>query len=179
VLRGHGARADATSVDRSLPACLRAEATETRRQVAADPGLPGRLTGAQQGGALVQAAEAGRTDALRLLLDLGFPAGARAGERGSTALHADAYSGGADTVRLLIGRGADLEARDGTWDSTPLEWAAIGSGERPASNPRPDWLATVRALIEAGASTDAITLSADDPRPPSPEVAEFLRSRDG
>ena len=30
-------------------------------------------------------------------------------------------------------------------------------------------------LIEAGASTHEITLSPDDPKPPSPEVADLLR----
>ena len=47
--------------------------------------------------------------------------------------------------------------------------------ERPGSNAHADWVATVRALIEAGASTQGITLSPDDPKPPSPDVAELLR----
>ena len=37
--------------------------------------------------------------------------------------------------------------------------------------PRPDWTAAVRALLEAGASTEGITVSPDDPKPPSPEIA--------
>lgn len=43
------------------------------------------------------------------------------------------------------------------------------------TSPRPDWAATIRALIDAGASTQGITLSPDDPKPPSPEIAELLR----
>ena len=78
--------------------------------------------------------------------------------------------------RLLLDRGADLEARDATWNSPPLDWAAVGSGERPATNPRPDWIATVAALLDAGASTEAITLSPDEPKQPSPEVAALLRA---
>jgi len=144
--------------------------------VTVDPGLPGRLTDAQWGEAIVHAAEAGQTAAVGLMLDLGCPVGARGGGHGSTALHAAAYCGSAGTVRLLIDRGADFEARDTTWDSTPLDWACVGSGERPASNPSPDWVATVRALFEAGASTQGITLSADEPKQPSPEVAELLRA---
>jgi hypothetical protein len=42
------------------------------------------------------------------------------------------------------------------------------------SNLSPDWLATVRTLIEAGASTRGISLSADDPKPPGADVAELL-----
>jgi Ankyrin repeats (many copies) len=109
------------------------------------------------------------------MLDAGFPLDAR-GKDGATALHAAAYSGSADTVRLLLDRGAGIEARDTSWDSTPLDWAAVGSGYRPRDNPSPDWVATIRTLIEAGASTAGVTLSPDDLKPPSGEVAELLRS---
>jgi ankyrin repeat protein len=109
------------------------------------------------------------------MLDLGIPLETR-GDRGATALHAAAYSGSADTVQLLLDRGADIEARDTTRNSTPLDWAAVGSGERPTSAPEPDWPRTVRILLERGASTDEITLAPDDPKPPSADVAELLRS---
>ena len=93
-----------------------------------------------------------------------------------TALHLAAHSGSAGTVRLLLDRGADIEARDATWDDTALAWAMVGSGERPKSCSDPDWVATVRTLIGAGAATRAVTLDPDDPKPPSPEVADLLRS---
>jgi ankyrin repeat protein len=135
--------------------------------------------GAEPGGdddpvALVGAAGVGNTAEVERLLDLGFPVGTRADD-GGTALHAASYAGSAPTVRLLLDRGGDLEARDTTWNSTPLGWAMVGSGERPSSDPAADWVATVRMLLEAGASTDEVTLDPDDPKPPSPEVAELLR----
>jgi hypothetical protein len=175
LLRRHGAIDDASGIDRFLSACLRADHADAHRQVTRDPGLPGRLTSSQEAAAIAQAAEAGNTAAVSLMLDLSFPIDARSGEHGSTALHAAAYSGSASTARLLIDRGADIEARDTRWDGPPLDWAIVGSGEQPGTNPRPDWLATIRALIEAGASTQGITLSPDDPKPPSPDVAELLR----
>ncbi|MGO9189214.1 MAG: ankyrin repeat domain-containing protein [Streptosporangiaceae bacterium] len=175
LLRRHGAVDDATYIDRFLSACLHADHAGAHRQVTRHPELPGRLTSSQRAGAIVQAAEAGNTAAVSLMLDLGFPVDARGGEDGGTALHAAAYCGSASTARLLIDRGADIEARDTHWDSPPLDWAVVGSGEKPVTNPRPDWIATVRILIEAGASTQSITLSPDDPKPPSPEVAELLR----
>lgn len=175
MLRRRGARDDATTLDRILSACQRADRAEAERQLAAHPGLPAQLTGTGPD-ALVHAAETGSTAAVELMLDLGFAVGAPRAEDGATAVHAAAYSGSAGTVRLLLGRGADIEARDTTWDSPPLEWAMVGSGERPGHNPRPDWIATVRTLLEAGASTRDITLSPDDPKPPSPEVAQLLRS---
>ena len=175
VLRRHGARDDATGAERFLSACLRGDEAAARRLLAGDPGLPGRLTESERG-AIVLAAERGDAKAVRLMLDLGFSVDARGGDDGGTALHAAAYSGSAGVVRLLLARGADIEARDTTWDSTPLVWAQVGSGERPRANPGPDWVAAVRILLEAGAATDGMELSPDDPKPPSPEVAEILRA---
>jgi ankyrin repeat protein len=175
LLRRYGAADDTTDTDRFLAACQHADRAAVQEHLSQDPGLPGRLGEAQQAAALIRAAEAGRNEALRLMLDLGFDVGG-GGDSGNTALHAAAYSGSADAVRLLLDRGADLEARDATWDGTPLDWAAVGSGERPATNPRPDWIAAVRVLLEAGASTEGITLSPDEPKQPSPEVAALLRA---
>jgi ankyrin repeat protein len=125
--------------------------------------------------ALVHAAEAGNEQAVSLMLDLGFPIDVRRDD-GATALHAAAFAGSAPVVRLLLDRGADPEAPDGQWESPALEWAVIGSGFRPKSSPHPDWIATVRVLIEAGASTQGLSLSPDAQKPPSPEVAELLRT---
>jgi len=176
LLRRGGAREDATDIDRFVSACLGADHAEARRLAADDPGLLDRLTDAERGRAMVQAAEVGGAAALELMLDLGFPIEARGGDKGGTALHAAAYAGSAETVRLLLDRGADIEARDTTFDSTPVNWASVGSGFRPRHNPGPDWVATMRTLIEAGASFEGFTLSPDDPRPPSPEVAQLLRA---
>jgi hypothetical protein len=52
----------------------------------------------------------------------------------------------------------------------------VGSGQRQRSGPPPDWAATVRTLLEAGASTEALEVSPDDLKPASPEVADILRA---
>ena len=176
LLRRYGAVDDRTDADRFLAACQRADQAAVAEQLAQDPGLPARLSEGRQAAALSRAAETGHTAALRLMLDLGFGVDAHGGDHGGTALHAAAYSGSAGAVRLLLDRGADVDARDATWDSHPLVWAAIGSSERRASNPHPDWPAAVRALLEAGADAADVTLSPDDPYPPSPEVAALLRA---
>ncbi len=174
LLRRRGAHEDATASDRLLLACLEGNRTEMERLLASDPELHDRLDEVL-GEGIVLAAETGNTAAAVLMLDLGFPVDARVGENGGTALHPAAYAGNTDTVRLLLERGADIEARDRSWNSSPLGWAVVGSGLRPTQNPAADWVATVAALIEAGAATDELTLSPDDPKPPSPEVAELLR----
>jgi len=177
LLAGHGADTALTPADRFLSACRQGRRAEAEQVLAADPGLPARLT-ADDHRVLIEAADHGRTGAVRLMLDLGFPPDIRASREGdgATALHAAAAAGSAGTLRLLLERGADIEARDTAWDSTPLEWAVVGSGMHLGHAPDRDWVATVRTLIEAGAATEGIVLSPDDPKPPSPEVAELLRS---
>ena len=175
LLRRHGAADDATDLDVFLSACLRADRTGAERQLASRPGFLSQLTSEQQAAAMIRAAETGNTEAIRIMLDMGFSVDVRGGDHGSTALHAAAYSGSAVVARLLIERGADVEARDGRWESTPLIWAAVGSGEKPTDNPGPDWSATIGALIDAGASLEGMTIGPDDPKPPSPAVAALLR----
>jgi len=177
LLARHGADTALSAADELLAACRRADRAAATALLAADPGLAGRLSAGDYE-ALPGAADHGDTEAVRLMLDLGFPLGIRlVQDDGATALHLAAGAGSAATVRLLLERGAGVEARDTTWDSTPLEWAIAGSGLRRGHDPHPDWPATVSALLDAGASTAGITLSADDPKPPSPEVAALLRAR--
>jgi ankyrin repeat protein len=166
LLREHGAERHASESELFLLACLRGDreqATARREWLAeADPD------------AIVRAAEAGNMPALELMLELGFGADAR-GHDGATPLHTAAYGGSPEAVRLLLARGAEIEARDTRWEATPLLWALVGSGEQPHSNPAPDWLATVQALIDAGASLSEAAPTLDDDKPPSEEVAELLK----
>jgi ankyrin repeat protein len=174
LLTRHGASAGNAETDRFLSACRRADRAEAEQLARRNRDLAGQLASADQA-ALVEAASEGLTEVVRLMLDVGFPLDAR-GEDGATALHAAAFSGSADTVRLLLDRGAGIESRDTSWDSTPLDWAKIGSGIRPGDNPSPDWIATVRTLLEAGASIAEVTLAPDDLKPASGEIARLLRS---
>jgi ankyrin repeat protein len=174
LLRRHGAADTATAADLFLSACRRGDRAPAERLLDGDPGLLDRLTDEERA-AIFRSAEHGDTDAVALMLDLGFPLETR-GDDGGTPLHAAAYNGSLETARLLLDRGADIEARDTTWNDTPLGWAAVGSGERPRTNTAANWLDTVKALLEHGASTDEITLDPDNQKPPSPHVAELLQA---
>jgi ankyrin repeat protein len=109
-----------------------------------------------------------------LLVTLGFTPDARNGDRwGETALHAAAGAGQADTVRYLLGLGADANAQDEQFSATPLAYATVGSGQSAGQDG--DWPATVRLLLDAGASRQGAWVAG---KPPSSEVAELLREYD-
>jgi ankyrin repeat protein len=171
--------ASSDPVERMLAAIATGDSDGARRVATANPGLLGRLDAADRA-TLVAAAEHGNAAAVAVMLELGFPVNScrdTADDDGATALHAASWAGSADTVGLLLRHGADLTARDSRWHSRPLEWALVGSGERPDSAPAPDWVATVRLLLDAGAPTDEITVDPGEPKPPSAAVLELLRSR--
>ena len=172
LLLRHGARDDVDDADRFLGACARADRSQAEALLARRPDLVERLSGEDRA-AIVDVAEAGDAAAVRLMLDLGLPSGARRGMDGAAALHAAAYFGRAEVVRLLVEAGADVEQLDGQWESTALCWAAVGSGEQRRAGRPDDWLATVRVLLAAGASTRGAWV---DTKPPSDEVGALLRS---
>ena len=167
VLRRYGARYDATEVDRFLGACARNDRTEAEALAKRYPAMASRFSGSEQW-AIVDAADYVGTEAVDLMLDLGFGMDARRDD-GATALHAAAYSGRPDLVRRLAERGADVDARDARRAATPVDWAIAGSHDRPDYNPGADWLAVIKALVDAGASTGQLSVV-----PRRADVADLL-----
>jgi ankyrin repeat protein len=166
-------------VDQLLEAIVTGDAGAARRVVTTHPGLADRLTPGDHA-TLVNAAERGNQTAVVVMLDLGFPINARrqgTDDDGATALHTASWAGSADTVALLLEHGADLNARDTRWHSQALEWALVGSGEAPDSAPRPDWIATVARLLDAGARLDGVTFDPSGAKQPSAAVLQLLRTR--
>ena len=166
-LAARGAVDDSTDVDQFLGACLRAERDTALRLLAEHPDLPGRLTDRDRAATLQAAAR--HTAALALMLELGFGHDAR-DESGEQPLHAAAYQGNAEGVRLLLAAGAEVDARDARFDATPLAFATVGSGEQEGEPG--DWVATVRVLLDAGASRLDVWVTG---KPPSAAVADLLR----
>ncbi|MGZ6253957.1 MAG: ankyrin repeat domain-containing protein [Candidatus Binataceae bacterium] len=85
--------------------------------------------------ALSLAAQHGRLEIVRLLLDAGEdpdrynPEGNHAH---TTPLHQAVLGGHKAVVRLLVGRGARVDIRDTIWNGTPLGWALHGGGNAQA-----------------------------------------------
>ena len=99
--------------------CLAGDRAAVERTLADDPGLLARAA-AERGDLVALAAELGRPDAVRLLVDLGFDVNAR---HRATALHEAAFRGNLDLVELLLDLGADPTIVDRSFDATPRGWA--------------------------------------------------------
>jgi ankyrin repeat protein len=97
-------------------ACCRNDADRARELVAGDPSLVD-----DAGGLLIRAAETGRVDTLRLLVELGAHVNGKPGDE--SPLHCAARNGQLDAVKLLVELGADVHARDRNFDGTPLSFA--------------------------------------------------------
>ena len=88
-------------------------------------------------------------DAVKLMLDLGFPVAHPEHSHGYTPLHNAAWAGSGDLVELLIARGHPVEIRDPGYDATPLEWALYDClVER--RHPEGEFARVVKALLAAG-----------------------------
>jgi ankyrin repeat protein len=124
LVRRGAAPAELSPADEFRAASLRGDAAAARALLAAHPELR------DDAAPLVAAAEHGNVAAVRLLLDLGVPVGAR-GERGVTALHQAALAGDLAVVRELVDRGAPLDARDAAYDAPPVGWAAYAVAHWP------------------------------------------------
>ncbi|HUF64295.1 MAG TPA: ankyrin repeat domain-containing protein [Verrucomicrobiales bacterium] len=92
-------------------------------------------------------------EAVRLMLDLGFPVNAPEFNHGYTPLHNAAWAGDPELVELLLSRGHPVEERDPSYQATPLGWA-IYSCIEARRHPEGNFPEVVRLLLEAGAPVD-------------------------
>jgi len=145
-------------MDRSPPAlqftqaCLIADTARVNALLARNPGMIAGLSGGELG-SIVSAAMDSNLAAVRLMLAMGWPAGAP-GERGVTALHWAAFHGDAVVARELLRHGAPTGVRDVQYNATPMGWAIHGSlrGWHPE---RGDYAGVVEALLDAGVEPPA------------------------
>jgi ankyrin repeat protein len=92
-------------------------------------------------------------DAVRLMLDLGFPIAHAESSHGYSALHNAAWSGDAALVELLISRGHPVDLVDPRYNSTPLGYA-IHDCIVEKRHPEGDFRRVVELLLKAGSPWD-------------------------
>ena len=105
------------------------------------------------------AAQSNNTNAVRLMLEAGWPVDIR-GEMGATALHWAGFNGNAVMTREILRFHPDLELKSEEYAGSALCWALYGSGNG-WHRETGDFAGTVSALLEAGAVV-----------PPEPEALE-------
>lgn len=150
LLLRHGAIREAGQIDLFLGACATVDEQHVRTMLEKDPALLSVLTPHDRE-MLLEFAERGRADAVRLMLECGFDV--QASKEEGTALHVAAWFGHIDTVRVLLANGASLSVRNG-FGGTPLDSAIHGSLHCDGSHPT-QHAAVVEALIQAGALVPA------------------------
>jgi ankyrin repeat protein len=133
--------------DRFLAACLAGDGPAASELLGREPALLSEQE-AEALGALATAAGRGHVEAVRLMLELGFPPDG-AGPGADTPLHHAAWHGWPACVQLLLERGAPVNVRDTQFGCSPLAWACHGAQNcREADE---DYLAVVDQLLSAGA----------------------------
>lgn len=103
-------------VERFVSFCVAGDERAARAMLASDPDLLKRAPK----DLVLRAQRAGRIEAVRLALDLGFDPNCI---DDNAAIHGAAGSGNEEMVRLLLQRGASLSLRDPWYDGTGVEWA--------------------------------------------------------
>jgi ankyrin repeat protein len=88
-------------------------------------------------------------EAVRLMLDLGFPIAHTESSHGYSPLHNAAWSGDAALVDLLISRGHPVDLVDPRYNSTPLGYA-IHDCIVEKRHPEGDFARVVESLLKAG-----------------------------
>lgn len=120
------------------------------RILKAHPEVRGEIT-PKDSRAVAAAAQEGRAEVVRLLLEAGFDPTAPGMDSG-TALHVACWFGHLPVVRMLLDR-VPLELPDAHHGSPPLGWACHGA--QWCRNERGDYPGVVEALLAAGADPAA------------------------
>jgi hypothetical protein len=166
VLSAAGAAESLSEEDRFVAACARGDRTEAQRILASAADIVGRLSNVQLR-QLPDLAATGAGDAVRLMVELGWPVDVRGGDWDASALNHAVFRGDASLTRFLLERGASWIERHGHDDNVhgTLAWAS-----RNLNEDRGDWIGCARALVDHG--LPVLELEGDY----SDEVATFLEA---
>lgn len=134
--------------ERLIAACTSGDGETARRLLAAHPGLTSTLDAGQRR-LLPDLAAAGAADAVRLLVEAGWPVDTLGGDWHATALNHAVFRGDAGLTRFLLEHGADPAVRHGFGDTVvgTLSWASLHNDEDGIAA---DWAGCAQALRDHG-----------------------------
>ena len=146
LLRQAGAEGTLSLEDEFVAACAKADRSEATRILAAHPDMFNRLSEAQLRQLPNLAETRTNDDAVRLMVELGWPIASRGGDWSASALNIAVFRGDAALTRFLLEHGASWTERHGFNDNANgiLGWA---SRNEP---PFADWVGCARALVDHG-----------------------------
>jgi ankyrin repeat protein len=148
---------------RLLVNCVLARRKEAEEIAAANPGLIASLPGHDLELVARYCWETNTNlEAVRLMLDLGFPIAHPERSHGYTPLHNAAWSGSGDLVDLLIARGHPVDIVDPGYDATPLGYA-MHDWKIEKRHPEGEFPRVIKALLEAGSPWDRSKYPSGDP----------------
>jgi hypothetical protein len=146
VLRAAGASEPITLDDEFMSACARVDENAARRIQAARPDLPRSLSDAQLRELPILAMN-GSDASVRLMVELGWPIGARGGDIDGSALNWAVFRGDVALTGFLLAHGASWREphRYGSDVVGTLSWASL-------NEPRDDgdWVGCARAMLVHG-----------------------------
>jgi ankyrin repeat protein len=141
---------------RLLVSCVLAQRREAEAIVAQNPGLVASLPPQDHELVARYCWETNTNyDAVKLMLDIGFPIAHPERSHGYTPLHNAAWEGSGDLVELLIARGAPVDIVDPTYHSTPFGFA-IYDCTVEKRHPEGEFARVVKALLDAGTPWDPL-----------------------
>lgn len=150
--------------DQFVASCARGDRADALRILAEEPDIFTMLTDSQLR-QLPNLTEAGNSDAVRLMVELGWPVGVRGGDWNASALNLAVFRGDAALTRFLLEHGASWTERHGYDDNVngTLAWASRNQNANEG-----DWVGCAQALVDHGLPILEITGDYSD------EVATFL-----
>ena len=148
MLRAAGANDPLSAEDEFVAACARADASEARRIQARRPDLPRSLP-EDQLRLLPDTAAWGSGDAIKVMVELGWPIAARGGDWDATALNHAVFRGDAELTTFLLAHGASWRETHGFGADVlgTLSWASFNE---PDGVEHGDWIGCARALVAHG-----------------------------
>ncbi len=93
-------------------------------------------------------AATGCNEAVRIMVEAGWPIAVRGGDIGGSALNNAVFRGDSELATFLLAHGASHDERHAYNDSV---YGTLSFASTAVTNPHGDWLGCAKALIESGA----------------------------